>query len=294
MRRLLLLVCGARRGRHDALRGAHAAPPPLRARPPPLEGGSRRARRRVRGRRARRRTAGRRSPPRDSALGAPSRRPGADGTRRASRFAFVHGFWPLAAARFLQGCGSAFTWAGAFAWLLAAAPRERRGEVIGTAHGRRRLRRALRSGRRSSGRAAGTRTSSSRALAGLAVVLAVWTLRSSPIPPEHALAGSDASARSATPCFVGGLALDGAAVVPLRRPLHSGAAPARRLRLGSGWPSARSGSSAPRSRPFSRRSSADARPPRRLASRSKSRSQPASRSRSASRSGLRPLLYVPL
>ena len=43
-------------------------------------------------------------------------------------FAFVHGFWPLAAARFVQGCGSGFTWAGSFAWLLAAAPRERRGE----------------------------------------------------------------------------------------------------------------------------------------------------------------------
>src|SRR5438132_7352726 len=50
-------------------------------------------------------------------------------------FAFAHGFWPLAAARFLQGVGSGFTWAGAFAWLLAAAPSERRGELIGTAMG---------------------------------------------------------------------------------------------------------------------------------------------------------------
>src|SRR5215475_10699889 len=44
-------------------------------------------------------------------------------------FAFAHGFGPLLAARFLQGVASGFTWAGAFAWLLAAAPRERRGRV---------------------------------------------------------------------------------------------------------------------------------------------------------------------
>src|SRR5436189_1848751 len=50
-------------------------------------------------------------------------------------FAFAHGFGPLLAARFVQGCGSGFTWAGAFAWLLAAAPRDRRGELIGTALG---------------------------------------------------------------------------------------------------------------------------------------------------------------
>ena len=50
-------------------------------------------------------------------------------------FAFAHGFWALAGARFLQGVGSGFTWAGAFAWLLAATPSGRRGEVIGTAMG---------------------------------------------------------------------------------------------------------------------------------------------------------------
>jgi MFS family permease len=36
-------------------------------------------------------------------------------------------------ARFLQGAGSAASWAGAFGWLAAAAPRERRGELLGTA-----------------------------------------------------------------------------------------------------------------------------------------------------------------
>jgi MFS family permease len=50
-------------------------------------------------------------------------------------FAFAGGFWSLFASRLLQGLGSGFTWAGAFAWLLAAAPRDRRGELIGRAMG---------------------------------------------------------------------------------------------------------------------------------------------------------------
>ena len=48
-------------------------------------------------------------------------------------FAFASGVVVLDAARFLQGVGGAASWAGAFAWLIGASPRERRGELIGSA-----------------------------------------------------------------------------------------------------------------------------------------------------------------
>jgi len=99
-------------------------------------------------------------------------------------FAFAHGFGALLAARFLQGCGSGFTWAGAFAWLLAAAPRERRGELIGTGLGAA-VFGALFGPVVGAGAALLGRGVVFTALAGLAVVLVVWTLRIDPIPPER-------------------------------------------------------------------------------------------------------------
>jgi MFS family permease len=50
-------------------------------------------------------------------------------------FGLVEHFWPLVIARFLQGLSSAFSWTAGFSWLAAAAPPERRGELMGAAVG---------------------------------------------------------------------------------------------------------------------------------------------------------------
>jgi MFS family permease len=48
-------------------------------------------------------------------------------------FGLADSAWALDLARFLQGISSAFSWTGALAWLVAAAPAGRRGELIGSA-----------------------------------------------------------------------------------------------------------------------------------------------------------------
>src|SRR5918996_3660226 len=50
-------------------------------------------------------------------------------------FGFAENYWLLVAARLLQGASSSFSWTAALAWLVAAAPRDRRGELIGAAMG---------------------------------------------------------------------------------------------------------------------------------------------------------------
>jgi MFS family permease len=48
-------------------------------------------------------------------------------------FAFAGDAWGLGVSRFVQGAASTLSWAGASTWLVAAAPRSQRGQVLGTA-----------------------------------------------------------------------------------------------------------------------------------------------------------------
>src|SRR4051812_49873162 len=48
-------------------------------------------------------------------------------------FGFAQEAWQLDLVRFVQGLASAFSWTGALAWLVAAAPPGRRGALIGDA-----------------------------------------------------------------------------------------------------------------------------------------------------------------
>jgi MFS family permease len=97
-------------------------------------------------------------------------------------FGFAGDAWTLGLARLAQGLGGSLAWAGALTWLIAGTPRERRGEMLGTAIGSAIFGALL-------GPAVGALAHhiGSRpvfvGLAGLAIVLGAWALR---LPPAHA------------------------------------------------------------------------------------------------------------
>ena len=101
-------------------------------------------------------------------------------------FGFAGDAWSLGIARFAQGVGGSLAWAGALTWLIAASPVTRRGEMLGTAIGSAIFGALL-------GPAVGALADHVGprevfvGLAGLAVVLIVWTLRTpavAAVPPR--------------------------------------------------------------------------------------------------------------
>jgi MFS family permease len=100
-------------------------------------------------------------------------------------FAFGESVLVLDVARFLQGVGGAASWAGALAWLIGAAPVERRGELIGSALGAAIAGALLGPALGAAADAFGPDiVFSSAALVGAAMM--AWALRMPPVDPEGA------------------------------------------------------------------------------------------------------------
>jgi MFS family permease len=154
-------------------------------------------------------------------------------------FAFASGFDALCVTRFVQGAGSALTWAGAFAWLISVAPRERRGEVIGTALGAAVFGALLGPVVGAAAAIVGVRPTFV-AVSGLGVALMVWTLRTSIAAPVEVLSWPAVARAFSNRIFVGGALLLLLAsflfgIVGVLAPLHLAAAGWGSTAIGALW-----------------------------------------------------------
>jgi predicted MFS family arabinose efflux permease len=99
-------------------------------------------------------------------------------------FGFADSIWLRDTARFLQGAASSFSWTASLAWLVAAAPQDRRGETIGAAMGAAIFGAVF--GPVLGGIASYVGTGPAFAsVAVLAAALAVWALRTPAPPPQE-------------------------------------------------------------------------------------------------------------
>jgi MFS family permease len=99
-------------------------------------------------------------------------------------FGFANSVLTLDVARFLQGISSAFSWTGALSWLVAASPPGRRGQLIGSAFGAAIAGALFGPVLGAVASFTGTATAFS-VVAGLAIVLAAWALRTPAATPAE-------------------------------------------------------------------------------------------------------------
>jgi MFS family permease len=111
----------------------------------------------------------------------------------SAAFGFAGSAAELGLARLAQGFGSALSWAGALAWLVAGTPRERRGEMLGTAMGAAIFGALLGPAVGAFAEGVGPRPAF-LAVGGVALGLALWALRTPAVAAEpqspRALAGA--------------------------------------------------------------------------------------------------------
>jgi len=100
-------------------------------------------------------------------------------------FGFAGDVWTLGISRIAQGVGGSLAWAGGLTWLIAGTPRERRGEMLGTAIGSAIFGALLGPAIGALAHRVGPRPAFI-GLAGLALVLGAWALRTPSAEAEPA------------------------------------------------------------------------------------------------------------